>query len=345
MKSIDNKKAPESWRSRSFNVVNKEILTMNIVAEKIDLQHTLANDQILDVVEVDIGGSKQFAVDARSLHAFLEVGRDFTNWIKGRITKYGFTLDSDYVVVENLSSPILASSKSRQQKQIDYLLILDMAKELSMVENNEKGRQARRYFIRCEKLAFDAMKEKFMGNAIESRQVISPEQKDSLQKIVDGKVKGNHSLRAQIWARHNRHFKINSYHELLAIHFHDSIQYLLDMEVKGKTDGDQLLDKFDDFIQNIASRYPTLQNPIAHEIAEKIAEKMQYQNTNDERLVYYVTVNKGKVCVMPQSVHHCSLNVVKLAEAVEPLLEFITGYEVRQRANQLRKLTLKTLPM
>lgn len=105
------------------------------------------------------------------------------------------------------------------------------------------------------------------------------------------------------------------------------------------------LAQLDEFIKNLASRYPTLQNPIAHEIAEKIAEKLQYQNTDDERLVYYVTVNKGKVCVIPQSVHHCSLNVVKLAEAVEPLLEFISEYEVRQRANQLRKLTLKTLPM
>ncbi|MBF6806743.1 phage antirepressor Ant, partial [Acinetobacter baumannii] len=61
-------------------------------------------------------------------------------------------------------------------------------------------------------------------------------QKDSLQKIVDAKVNGNNGLRAQVWTRHNRHFKINSYHELLAIHFEDSVQYLLSMEVKGKVE-------------------------------------------------------------------------------------------------------------
>lgn len=228
MKATDNKKAPESWRMRSLIDVNTGILTMTIVAEKIDLQHTLTGDQVLDLVEVDIGGDKQFGVDARSLHSFLEVGRDFANWIKQRISKYKFQENVDFVLT------VAKTGVRSNVVQKDYSLSLDMAKELCMVENNDKGREARRYFIRCEKLAFEAMKEKFMGSVIETRKVISPEQKDSLQKIVDAKVNGNHGLRAQVWTRHNRHFKINSYHELLAIHFEDSVQYLLSMEVKGK---------------------------------------------------------------------------------------------------------------
>ncbi|MDC4717877.1 antA/AntB antirepressor family protein [Acinetobacter baumannii] len=203
---------------------------MTIVAEKIDLQHTLTGDQVLDLVEVDIGGDKQFAVDARSLHSFLEVGRDFANWIKQRISKYKFQENVDFVLT------VAKTGVRSNVVQKDYSLSLDMAKELCMVENNDKGREARRYFIRCEKLAFEAMKEKFMGGAIETRKVISPEQKDSLQKIVDAKVNGNNGLRAQVWTRHNRHFKINSYHELLAIHFEDSVQYLLSMELKGKVE-------------------------------------------------------------------------------------------------------------
>ncbi|MFX5276968.1 antA/AntB antirepressor family protein [Acinetobacter baumannii] len=203
---------------------------MTIVAEKIDLQHTLTGDQVLDLVEVDIGGDKQFAVDARSLHSFLEVGRDFANWIKQRISKYKFQENVDFVLT------VAKTGVRSNVVQKDYSLSLDMAKELCMVENNEKGREARRYFIRCEKLAFEAMKEKFMGSAIETRKVITPEQKDSLQKIVDAKVSGNNGLRAQVWTRHNRHFKINSYHELLAIHFEDSVQYLLSMELKGKVE-------------------------------------------------------------------------------------------------------------
>lgn len=229
MKLTDNKKARD-FGEQGLIDVNTGILTMTIVAEKIDLQHTLTGDQVLDLVEVDIGGDKQFAVDARSLHSFLEVGRDFANWIKQRISKYKFQENVDFVLT------VAKTGVRSNVVQKDYSLSLDMAKELCMVENNEKGHEARRYFLRCEKLAFEAMKEKFMGGAIETRKVISPEQKDSLQKIVDAKVNGNNGLRAQVWTRHNRHFKINSYHELLAIHFEDSVQYLLSMEVKGKVE-------------------------------------------------------------------------------------------------------------
>lgn len=230
MNLMDNKKAHDLGGQGLIDV-NTGILTMTIVAEKIDLQHTLTGDQVLDLVEVDIGGNKQFAVDARSLHLFLESKRKFSDWIKSRLIKYGFIENEDFILASQN-----CEAKHGGHNKSDYYLTLDVAKELSMVENNEKGREARRYFIRCEKLAFEAMKEKFMGSVIETRKVISPEQKDSLQKIVDAKVNGNHGLRAQVWTRHNRHFKINSYHELLAIHFEDSVQYLLSMEVKGKVE-------------------------------------------------------------------------------------------------------------
>jgi phage anti-repressor protein len=110
--------------------------------------------------------------DARTLHAFLQVKRDFTNWIKGRIRKFGFIPGVDFIEIENLSSPDLASSKSRAQKLTDYHLTLDMAKELSMVENNDMGRQARRYFIACEAAALNPAR-------------ISPAQPASLSPALD----------------------------------------------------------------------------------------------------------------------------------------------------------------
>lgn len=90
-------------------------------------------------------------VNARELHAFLEVGRDFSTWIKDRITEYGFFEGQDYVLIEVLRSPNLGSAKARAQRVKDYFLTLDTAKELSMVERNDQGRRARRYFIECEK--------------------------------------------------------------------------------------------------------------------------------------------------------------------------------------------------
>jgi phage anti-repressor protein len=90
------------------------------------------------------------AVNARDLHERLEVGRDFSNWIKDRIEKYEFVEGKDYLISHGLSSPNLASSKARPQKIIDYILFLQMAKEIAMVENNAKGREIRRYLIKVE---------------------------------------------------------------------------------------------------------------------------------------------------------------------------------------------------
>ncbi|WP_455478710.1 antA/AntB antirepressor family protein [Bartonella sp. B10] len=92
-------------------------------------------------------------VNARELHAFLEVGKDFSNWIKDRINKYSFIENQDFIKTKNLRSPNLASTKSRAVIAIDYHLTLNMAKELSMVERNNKGKQARQYFIECERRA------------------------------------------------------------------------------------------------------------------------------------------------------------------------------------------------
>lgn len=109
--------------------------------------------QIIPITQGNIGNHITPMVSAKRLHAFLGVGRDFTNWIKGRISQYGFTTGVDYIIVESLSAPKRASAKSRQQMEHDYLITIDMGKELAMVERNEKGRQVRRYFITCEQQA------------------------------------------------------------------------------------------------------------------------------------------------------------------------------------------------
>jgi len=89
-------------------------------------------------------------VDARELHAALEVARDFSTWIKDRIEKYGFIAGKDYEAYEDLSSPDLGSTKARPQVRVQYALTVAMAKELATVENNDKGREVRRYLIQVE---------------------------------------------------------------------------------------------------------------------------------------------------------------------------------------------------
>lgn len=91
----------------------------------------------------DNNGKK--AVNARDLHAFLESKQRFADWIKNRIEKYDLVENVDYVVFHNSMKNLEGG-----RPQIEYALTIDAAKELSMVEGNEKGKQARKYFIACE---------------------------------------------------------------------------------------------------------------------------------------------------------------------------------------------------
>ncbi|WP_375670078.1 antA/AntB antirepressor family protein, partial [Bartonella sp. CL29QHWL] len=87
-------------------------------------------------------------VNARDLHSFLEVGKKFADWITERINKYNLVENQDFVCF-----PILGSKGRGGHNRKDYHLTLSVAKELSMLENNKKGKQARQYFIECERRA------------------------------------------------------------------------------------------------------------------------------------------------------------------------------------------------
>lgn len=82
-------------------------------------------------------------INARDLHMFLESKQRFGDWITNRITTYNFIKGQDFIIIS------CKSPNGRPYKE--YHIVLDMAKELSMVERNEKGQQARQYFIECER--------------------------------------------------------------------------------------------------------------------------------------------------------------------------------------------------
>ncbi|AKG08409.1 repressor [Moraxella bovoculi] len=92
------------------------------------------------------------AVNARELHEFLQNKRQFSDWIKQRISEYDFVENQDFVSFsQNCEKP------KGGRPTTEYAITLDMAKELSMVERNEQGKMARRYFIECERIARQVM--------------------------------------------------------------------------------------------------------------------------------------------------------------------------------------------
>ena len=108
-------------------------------------------NELIPVAISDIGGQAIQTVNLRDLHEALGVGRDFSTWAKERIAKYGFTEGQDYVTTQDLRPPNPGTAKSREVVAIEYHASIDMAKELAMVENTDKGRAVRRYFIEIER--------------------------------------------------------------------------------------------------------------------------------------------------------------------------------------------------
>lgn len=113
---------------------------------------TSSANALIPVFTGTLSGHTALLCNARELHAFLGVGRDFTKWITDRIGNYRFVEGEDFALT--VCSPDLASKPgSGGHNRRDYHLTINMAKELAMVERNDNGRQVRRYFIACEQRA------------------------------------------------------------------------------------------------------------------------------------------------------------------------------------------------
>jgi anti-repressor protein len=118
----------------------------------------------------------QKIVSARELYKFLGATERFSNWIE-RQFQYGFEENIDYVGCKEFNT--LAN-----QELEDYALTLDTAKEISMLQKSEKGKQARQYFIQCEKeLNKPQLPQNYIG-ALEAL-LVSEKEKEVLQKQIN----------------------------------------------------------------------------------------------------------------------------------------------------------------
>lgn len=113
-----------------------------------------------------------FSVNARELYKQLGSKREFSKWIKERIDKYDFQENIDYITNWYKNNKIIDEGKNADVKldvnntnqmvrngySKEYFITLDMAKDLAMVQNNEQGKIARKYFKIVEKILLEAMK-------------------------------------------------------------------------------------------------------------------------------------------------------------------------------------------
>ena len=205
-------------------------------------------NDLLQISTSIIGTEKINSVNAREIHQYLNVKTRFNDWIKRAIEKYDFLENVDY------------SKMSRVIKvgdAIDYIVSLDMAKELSMLENNEKGKETRKFFINFEKQARNVITSqsneialmKQMINTleltdqrvtkIESNFRIENWQQKKLEDIKNKKVyeiAEKHDLKndvvmikklhSRVWKCLKNRFSIPRYNELPICEFENGISYI-----------------------------------------------------------------------------------------------------------------------
>lgn len=95
------------------------------------------------LIPVYEGANGRRLVSARELHEALGSRQEFANWIKHRLETYGFTEGTDFLTT-------LSKTPTGGRPRIEYWLTVNCAKEIAMVENNERGRQIRKYLIEVE---------------------------------------------------------------------------------------------------------------------------------------------------------------------------------------------------
>lgn len=93
-------------------------------------------------------------VSARELHEFLESKERFSKWFN-RMLEYGFKPQVDFNSYKKVQVQLEGNREIRREFS-DYMITIDMAKEISMIQRTEKGKQARQYFIQCEKFIQDS---------------------------------------------------------------------------------------------------------------------------------------------------------------------------------------------
>lgn len=99
-----------------------------------------------NLIPISYDNPERPTVSGRELHEFLQVGTKYADWFK-RMCEYGFTKHEDFeVCFSNLGS----ENQHGGQNKVDHQLTIPMAKELCMIQRNERGKQARQYFLAVE---------------------------------------------------------------------------------------------------------------------------------------------------------------------------------------------------
>ncbi len=164
--------------------------------------------------------------------------------------------------------------------------------------------------------AYDAM---VMQWQINDRQSISPEQQALLHEIVARRSSGERKIYAEMWARHNRHFKIPRYAELLTIHFPEAVHYLETMELKAKIGKQEVK----------ALPYP-------QEVIQ-VAQQINQEFKSTKYTSWYVSARDGVLTAEPLLQGFYPMNVAEFTKHFDGVLDYLYGSDLLRVGRHLQK--------
>ena len=136
-----------------------------------------------ELIKIEIKNNQQL-VSGRELHKFLEVGTRYNDWINRIIEKYNFIENKDFITITQKR----VTAQGNETEFNDHLMTIAMAKEIAMVSNTEKGKEARIYFIKCEEAWNSPEMILARANQIQSRMIENYADKI---RILENKIEEN----------------------------------------------------------------------------------------------------------------------------------------------------------
>lgn len=124
--------------------------------------------ELKTISNINLNGVKIKAVSARELHEKLEVKAKFKGWIKARLKEVMAYENVDYIKAEQTT--ISTDYPNLSSRKIEYILPLDLAKEIAMLEHNKKGKMIRRHFLKMENSFSQLVPKDYVSDEAELKQ-------------------------------------------------------------------------------------------------------------------------------------------------------------------------------
>ena len=156
-------------------------------------------NEIIAINQTMINNAEVNSVSARDLHEVLESETKFADWIKRRLDETDAVLNADYIIISQKRETITEYGKKASISN-EYILTTDIAKEIAMLERNEKGKQVRRYFIEVEKAY---KRDKIAVSQLDYLQIQLNYLKEQDRKIHELENKTDEIHKEQLKAKHN----------------------------------------------------------------------------------------------------------------------------------------------